>query len=97
MVEAEFGLMHITGSRDGPPVKVGVAVTDLTTGLYASNAIMAALLARGRTGRGQCIDISLSDCQTATLANIASSCLISAQPDTGRWGTSHRTLRYGQS
>ncbi|KAJ9353532.1 hypothetical protein DTO027B9_5234 [Paecilomyces variotii] len=49
MVEAEMGLMHITGSRDGPPVKVGVAVTDLTTGLYTSNAIMAALLARVRT------------------------------------------------
>ncbi|KAG8427169.1 hypothetical protein J3459_007446 [Metarhizium acridum] len=47
MVEAEFGLMHITGQRDGPPVKVGVAVTDLTTGLYTSNSIMAALLGQG--------------------------------------------------
>ena len=91
MVEAEFGLMHITGARDGPPVKVGVAVTDLTTGLYASNSIMAALLARNRTGRGQYIDVALSDCQTATLANIASSCLISGQRDSGRWGTAHRT------
>lgn len=90
MVEAEFGLMHITGSRDGEPVKVGVAVTDLTTGLYTSNSIMAALLARGRTGRGQHIDVALSDCQTATLANIASSCLISGKKDSGRWGTAHR-------
>lgn len=90
MVEAEFGLMHITGARDGPPVKVGVAVTDLTTGLYASNSIMAALLGRGKTGKGQHIDVSLSDCQTATLANIASSCLISGERDSGRWGTSHR-------
>lgn len=90
MVEAEFGLMHITGSRDGPPVKVGVAVTDLTTGLYTSNSIMAALLARAKTGRGQHIDAALSDCQTATLANIASSCLISGEKDTGRWGTAHR-------
>lgn len=90
MVEAEFGLMHITGSRDGPPVKVGVAVTDLTTGLYTSNSIMAAILARVKTGRGQHIDSALSDCQTATLANIASSCLISGEPDTGRWGTAHR-------
>lgn len=90
MVEAEFGLMHITGSRDGPPVKVGVAVTDLTTGLYTSNSIMAALLSRARTGRGQHIDVALSDCQTATLANIASSCLISGERDTGRWGTAHR-------
>lgn len=91
MVEAEFGLMHITGARDGPPVKVGVAVTDLTTGLYASNSIMAALLGRGKSGKGQHIDVALSDCQTATLANIASSCLISGKRDTGRWGTAHRT------
>lgn len=90
MVEAEMGLMHITGSRDGPPVKVGVAVTDLTTGLYTSNSIMAALIARGKTGRGQHIDVALSDCQVATLANIASSCLISGEKDEGRWGTAHR-------
>ncbi|KJR90020.1 uncharacterized protein SPSK_06194 [Sporothrix schenckii 1099-18] len=92
MVEAEFGLMHITGERDQTPVKVGVAVTDLTTGLYTSSSIMAALLARARTGRGQHIDASLSDCQTATLANIASSCLISKQPDSGRWGTAHPSI-----
>lgn len=90
MVEAEMGLMHITGSRDGPPVKVGVAVTDLTTGLYTSNSIMAALLARAKTGKGQHIDAALSDCQVATLANMASSALISGKPDTGRWGTAHR-------
>lgn len=93
MVEAEMGLMHITGSRDGPPVKVGVAVTDLTTGLYTSNAIMAALLARARTGKGQHIDACLSDCQVATLANLASSALISGQKDSGRWGTAHRKWR----
>ncbi|KAI1504560.1 CoA-transferase family III domain-containing protein [Biscogniauxia marginata] len=92
MVEAEFGLMHITGNRDGPPVKVGVAVTDLTTGLYTSNSIMAALLSRGKTGRGQHIDVALSDCQTATLANIASSCLISGKRDSGRWGTAHPSI-----
>ncbi|KAL2019255.1 hypothetical protein VTK56DRAFT_9799 [Thermocarpiscus australiensis] len=92
MVEAEFGLMHITGSRDGPPVKVGVAVTDLTTGLYTSNSIMAALLARAKTGKGQHIDAALSDCQTVTLANIASSCLISGEKDTGRWGTAHPSI-----
>lgn len=90
MVEAEMGLMHITGTRGGPPVKVGVAVTDLTTGLYTSNAIMAALIARGKTGMGQHIDASLSDCQVATLANLASSALISGEKDSGRWGTAHR-------
>lgn len=92
MVEAEMGLMHITGSRDGPPVKVGVAVTDLTTGLYTSNSVMAALLGRARTGKGQHIDVALSDCQVATLANIASSCLISGKKDTGRWGTAHPSI-----
>ncbi|KAK4935605.1 hypothetical protein LTR10_023366 [Elasticomyces elasticus] len=61
MVEAETGLMHITGTRDGPPVKIGVAVTNLTTTLYTSNAIMAALLSRAKSGRGQYIDIALSD------------------------------------
>lgn len=91
MVEAEMGLMHITGSRDGPPVKVGVAVTDLTTGLYTSNSIMAAIIARGTSGRGQHIDVALSDCQVATLANLASSCLVSGEKDQGRWGTAHRT------
>ncbi|KFY85794.1 hypothetical protein V500_08117 [Pseudogymnoascus sp. VKM F-4518 (FW-2643)] len=92
MVEAEMGLMHITGSRDGPPVKVGVAVTDLTTGLYTSNAIMAALLARARTGRGQHIDAALSDCQVATLSNLASSSLVSGERDSGRWGTAHPSI-----
>ncbi|MCJ1426974.1 hypothetical protein MMC29_004877 [Sticta canariensis] len=92
MVEAEMGLMHITGSRDGPPVKVGVAVTDLTSGLYTSNSIMAALLGVTRTGRGQHIDVALSDCQVATLTNLASSALISGQPDSGRWGTAHPSI-----
>ncbi|CAK1360358.1 Succinate--hydroxymethylglutarate CoA-transferase [Cercospora beticola] len=92
MVEAEMGLMHITGHRDGPPAKVGVAVTDLTTGLYTSNSVMAALLARAKTGKGQHIDVALADCQIATLANIASSCLISGKPDSGRWGTAHPSI-----
>ena len=94
MVEAEFGLMHITGTRDGPPVKVGVAVTDLTTGLHCSNAVMAALLGRAKTGEGQYLDVALSDCQVATLSNIASSALISGKPDSGRWGTAHRMSRF---
>ncbi|OOQ88241.1 succinyl-CoA:3-ketoacid-coenzyme A transferase 1, precursor [Penicillium brasilianum] len=92
MVEAEFGLMHLTGTRDGPPVKVGVAVTDLTTGLYACNSIMAALLARANTGEGQHIDVCLSDCQVATLANMGESVLISGKKDSGRWGTAHPSV-----
>ncbi|KAJ5157155.1 uncharacterized protein N7482_008255 [Penicillium canariense] len=92
MVEAEFGLMHLTGTRDGPPVKVGVAVTDLTTGLYACNSIMAALLARANTGEGQHLDVCLSDCQVATLANMGQSVLISGTKDSGRWGTAHPSV-----
>ncbi|KAJ5139698.1 hypothetical protein N7448_003106 [Penicillium atrosanguineum] len=92
MVEAEFGLMHLTGTRDGPPVKVGVAVTDLTTGLYACNSIMAALLARANTGEGQHLDVCLSDCQVATLANMGESVLISGEKDSGRWGTAHPSV-----
>lgn len=73
-------------------MKVGVAVTDLTTGLYTSNAIMAALLGRAKTNRGQHLDVALSDCQVATLSNIASSVLISGERDTGRWGTAHPSI-----
>ncbi|KAF9093410.1 hypothetical protein BGX29_009955 [Mortierella sp. GBA35] len=91
MIEAEAGLMYITGEENGTPVKVGVAVTDLTTGLYAHGAIMAALLARHKTGRGQHIDCSLLDSQVVTLANIASSYLIAGQ-EAKRMGTSHPSI-----
>ncbi|KAG0202757.1 hypothetical protein BGX28_004800 [Mortierella sp. GBA30] len=91
MIEAEAGLMYITGEENGTPVKVGVAVTDLTTGLYAHGAIMAAIIARYRTGRGQHIDCSLLDTQVVTLANIASSYLIAGQEAT-RMGTSHPSI-----
>ena len=98
MVEAEFGLAHLTGSKNGPPVKVGVAVTDLTTGLYAVQSILAALWQRAQSkedgeagkGQGQHLDVCLSDCQVATLANMGQGPLISGQKDSGRWGTAHR-------
>lgn len=69
MIQGEGGLMSITGEPDGMPMKVGVAVVDIMTGLYASNAILAALMARHHTNEGQHIDISLLDVQVATLAN----------------------------
>jgi succinate--hydroxymethylglutarate CoA-transferase len=97
MVEAEMGLMHITGERDGPPVKVGVAVTDISTGMYTAIGVLAALYARRETGLGQWIDASLSDCQVAGLANIASSALISGKKDSGRWGTAHGKTRSRQA
>ncbi|KAJ1970376.1 hypothetical protein H4R35_005900 [Dimargaris xerosporica] len=91
MIEAEAGLMYITGEPDRPPVKVGVAITDLTTGLYTHGAIMAALIARGRTGRGQHLDVSLLECQLASLANIASNYLVGGKEAT-RWGTAHASI-----
>ncbi|KAJ2986372.1 hypothetical protein NUW54_g9793 [Trametes sanguinea] len=91
IVEAEAGLMQITGEPDGPPCKVGVAVTDIATGLYAHGAIMAALLSRQRTGQGVWIDCNLFESQLAGLANIASNYLIAGQ-EGSRHGTSHPSI-----
>lgn len=68
-IQAEGGLMSITGEPDGEPQKVGVAVTDLMAGVYATTAILAALHERQRTGRGRVIDAALLDVQVAMLAN----------------------------
>ena len=76
IVQGMSGLMSITGPAEGEPHKVGVAVTDLFTGLYASNAICAALLARERSGEGQAIDLALFDCALAMLANVNMNWLI---------------------
>jgi len=83
--------MGITGEPDGPPVKVGVAITDVATGLSAQGAICAALYAREKTGRGQRIDLSLLETQVSALVNIASSYLISGEIPR-RWGTAHETI-----
>ena len=91
VVQAEAGLMAITGPADGEPAKVGVAVADLATGQNAATAILAALLQRGRTGRGQRIDISLFDTQLAWLANIGSSALFTGEP-TRRRGNAHASI-----
>jgi crotonobetainyl-CoA:carnitine CoA-transferase CaiB-like acyl-CoA transferase len=83
--------MYITGPRGGEPCKVGVAITDVVTGVYVSGAIMAALLHRERTGRGQYIDASLLDVQASSLANIASNYLVAGQ-EAQRWGTEHESI-----
>jgi len=69
MIQGEGGLMSLTGEAEGSPMKVGVALVDIMTGLYSSNAILAALMSRVKSGLGQFIDISLLDVQLATLAN----------------------------
>ena len=95
MIQAMGGLMSITGQPDGAPgaepMKVGVAVVDLFTGLYASNAILAALLHARATGEGQAIDIALFDVQAAMLANQATNFFVSGKAPT-RMGNAHPNL-----
>lgn len=69
LIQGMSGLMSVTGEPNGQPQKVGVAITDIVTGLYSTIGIMAALEQRHRTGLGQHIDMSLLDCATAMLAN----------------------------
>lgn len=95
MIQAMGGLMSITGQADGAPgaepMKVGVAVVDLFTGLYASNAILAALMHARATGEGQHIDIALFDVQAAVLANQATNYFVSGTAPT-RMGNAHPNL-----
>ena len=95
MVQAMCGLMSITGHADGEPgggpLKVGVAVIDVFTGLYASNAILAALNARHSTGAGQYIDMALLDVGMAVLANQAAGFLATDKAP-GRAGNIHPSL-----
>jgi len=95
MIQAMGGLMSITGQPDSAPgaepMKVGVAVVDLFTGLYASNAILAALLHARATGQGQAIDIALFDVQAAMLANQAANFFVSGKAPT-RMGNAHPNL-----
>ncbi|MFH2000247.1 MAG: CoA transferase, partial [Planctomycetota bacterium] len=91
VLSAVGGLMWITGEEGGDPCKVGVAITDVLTGVHASGAIMASLLWRERHGRGQHIDCSLLDIQASALANIASNYLIDGR-EARRWGTAHESI-----
>ncbi|KAG9315578.1 CAIB BAIF family enzyme [Chiua virens] len=91
IIEAEAGLMHITGEADRAPSKVGVAVTDIMTGLYAHGAIMAGLCSVNQTGKGVWIDCNLFETQIAGLANIASNYLIAGQ-EASRHGTGHPSI-----
>lgn len=90
-IQAEAGLMSITGEKGGEPQKVGVAVTDLMTGVYATTAILAALHERHTTGLGRHIDASLFDVQVAMLANQASNELIGHTQPT-RMGNAHPNI-----
>ncbi|MEY2621320.1 MAG: hypothetical protein RIT26_1140 [Pseudomonadota bacterium] len=97
-IQGMGGLMSVTGERDdlgGGPQKVGVAVADLFTGMYATVAILAALRHAERTGEGQHIDMALLDTQVAMLANLGANYLVSGQLDgkvPGRMGNAHQNV-----
>jgi glutaryl-CoA transferase len=95
MIQARGGLMSITGEPDerpgGGPQKVGVALADVLTGMYAAVAIQAALIHRERSGEGQWIDLALLDVQVACLANQALNYLVSGVAPT-RMGTAHPNI-----
>lgn len=95
LIQAMSGLMSLTGVRDGEPgagpVKTGVAVTDILTGLYAVIGILAALTHRERTGEGQYIDVALLDVQVACLANQAMNYLVGGRVP-ARMGNAHPNI-----
>jgi crotonobetainyl-CoA:carnitine CoA-transferase CaiB-like acyl-CoA transferase len=91
VAQAMSGLMDVTGEAGRPPQKVGVAVSDIVTGLYGLIGIQAALAERGRSGRGQHVDVALLDSTVAILANQAMNCLIgNAAP--ARMGNAHPNI-----
>lgn len=91
LAQAMGGLMSVTGEPDGQPIKAGVALSDVMTGLYAAIGILAALHARKQTGQGQAIDLSLLDCTLAGMVNIAQYYLTSGHLPP-RPGNAHSTI-----
>jgi crotonobetainyl-CoA:carnitine CoA-transferase CaiB-like acyl-CoA transferase len=97
-MQAEAGWMRLTGPADGSPAappeggyRAGVAIVDLTTGMMAASGILAALLRRGRTGRGAVITLSLYRTGLFSLVNVATNHMVSGRP-TRRWGNAHPNL-----
>ncbi|WP_379923118.1 CaiB/BaiF CoA transferase family protein [Erythrobacter sp. R86502] len=82
------GLMSVTGEPEGHPVKMGISISDLATGVWAANGVQAALLMRARTGRGQQVDMSLLDCSVGLLANQATY-LFTTRHNPPRMGNAH--------
>lgn len=91
VAQAMSGLMDVTGEPGGPPQKVGVAVSDIITGLYGLIGIQAALAERARSGRGQRVDVALLDSTIGILANQAMNCLIGNLTPT-RMGNAHPNI-----
>jgi crotonobetainyl-CoA:carnitine CoA-transferase CaiB-like acyl-CoA transferase len=91
VLQAESGLMSITGEPDGPPMKVGVALIDVLCGLQAATGILAALHARARTGEGRRIEVSLLDSALAGLVNVAQA-VLSTGEEARRYGNAHPSI-----
>lgn len=91
VMQAECGLMSITGEQDGNPMKMGVAITDIACGMIATQAILAALYQRQSTGTGQFIDISLFECALNLLVNMGSGYLNTGETPL-RLGNAHPTV-----
>jgi len=91
VIQALGGIMSVTGAVEGPPMKVGVAIVDITAALFAAVSVLSALHERSRSGRGQYIDVALLDSQIAWLANVAGNYLVSGQrPE--RYGNAHPNI-----
>ena len=91
MAQATGGLMSATGEADGAPMKVGVALSDIMTGLHAAIGILAALHKRHETGTGEHVDVALLDCTIASMTNLAQYYLTSGKP-APRQGNAHATI-----
>jgi crotonobetainyl-CoA:carnitine CoA-transferase CaiB-like acyl-CoA transferase len=91
VIQAESGLMAITGEEDGPPLKVGVAVVDVLAGYAAATSILGALVGRGRSGRGDRLEVSLLDVALSALVNVASSSLVT-DAEARRYGNAHPNI-----
>jgi crotonobetainyl-CoA:carnitine CoA-transferase CaiB-like acyl-CoA transferase len=91
VMQGEGGLMSITGAADGPPFRLGVAIADIVSGMFAAHAITAALFARERTGRGQLVDIAMLDSVAALLSYQAGIYFASGSAP-ARLGNRHPTI-----
>jgi crotonobetainyl-CoA:carnitine CoA-transferase CaiB-like acyl-CoA transferase len=91
VVQAEGGLMSITGARGGPPFRLGVAISDIASGMFAAQGITLALLARARTGRGQRVDVGMLDATAALLTYQAAIYFATGTPP-DRMGNRHPTI-----
>lgn len=90
-IQAECGWMSVTGEPDGAPMKHAMALVDVIAGKDAAVAVLGALVARGRTGRGGRVEVSLAESARAALINVAQNALVSGRPPR-RWGNAHANL-----